>query len=238
MLINGISIDKYDAEMLDRTITPNEVVTVNDWLEGASSPTFIRQQDSFKTITVVLLVDAGDEESALMDVSNLIRISKGQVIIKFDEDISAFTYPAVLESNSVERMKPGVHQLTLTYKSGYAIGKEVAVTAPKDESQFVINYKGTAETPVIVELTTTTAAINTITFTFVDGEFTIKELDANQTYIIDSEQGSIIEKDTGKSVADKFDGFYLPKLQPGVNTIDRSWYVGYTLTIRYKPRYV
>jgi hypothetical protein len=238
MLINGISIDKYDAEMLDRTITPNEVVTVNDWLEGASSPTFIRQQDSFKTITVVLKVDAGDEETAQMDISNLVRISKGQVNIKFDEDISALTYPSVLTGSAVERLKPGVHQLTLTYQSGYAIGKEVAFTAPTDTSAFVINNKGTAETPVQVEIATSTAAINKITFTFVDGEFALTDLEANQIYVIDSEEGSIINKSTGESVADKFEGFYLPKLQAGINPIDRDWYVGYTLTIRYKPRYI
>lgn len=252
MLINGISIDKYDAQLIDRTITPNEIITVSDWLDGASSPTFVRQQDSFKTITAVLLVNGGDEETCAMDVSNLVCASRGQVDIKFDEDISALTYPSTLESSQVERMKPGVHKLTLTYKAAHAYGKEVSMTvkgaADGSTREFEIINKGTAEAPLVMEIKINNAAdINRINFDFWEGKYNIgkyiggfylNNLEKGHTYVVDTDQGTITDKDTGDSVIEKFDGYYLPKALVGVTGVTRDWYVGYDVTIKYKPRYV
>lgn len=263
MLINGISIDKYDAQLIDRTITPNEIITVNDWLDGASTPTFVRQQDSFKTITAVLLVNGGDEETCAMDISKLVCASRGQVDIKFDEDISALTYPSTLESSMVERMKPGVHKLTLTYKAAHAYGKEVSMTvkgaADGSTRYFDIVNKGTAEAPLIMEIKVNNAAdLNQINFSFWEGsyiqgpghtttdenrrkalgEFYLKNLEKGHTYVVDTDQGTITDKDSGESVAEKFDGYYLPKAIVGTTGVARSWYIGYDVTIKYKPRYV
>lgn len=238
MLINGIDISNYNASILDRTITPNTVVTINDWLDGASSPTFIRQQDSFKEITVDLLVNSEDEEQNILDISNIVRLAK-HCIINFDEDISSLNFPCTLEGTpTVERLKPGVQKLTLTFKGGYGESKIITKEKEYGAEEMTIKCNGTTEAPAIVIIEVNdAAAINRIDFTFDNGEFSMINLEAGQKYIIDTEQSLIIDGE-GNSQIDKFEGFYLPKLIPGVNTIKTSWNIGYNLTIQYKPRYI
>lgn len=238
MLINGVDISNYNASILDRTITPNTVITVNDWLDGASSPTFIRQQDSFKEIEVELLVNSGDEEQNVLDISNIVSLAK-HCIINFDDDISSLNFPCTLEGTpEVKRLKPGVQSLTLTFKSGYGEAKPIVTSKEYGANEMTIRCKGTVDAPAIVTITVNdVAAINRIDFTFDNGKFSMINLQAGQKYIINTEESLIIDGE-GNSQIDKFEGFYLPKLVPGLNNIKVSWTIGYNLTVEYKPRYI
>ena len=52
MLINNIDISSLDIQLYDRVITSNDITTHEEWLDGDIQPTFIRQQDGFKTINL------------------------------------------------------------------------------------------------------------------------------------------------------------------------------------------
>ena len=56
MLINNIDISSLDIQLYDRVITSNDITTHEEWLDGDIQPTFIRQQDGFKTINLTFLI--------------------------------------------------------------------------------------------------------------------------------------------------------------------------------------
>ena len=56
MLINGIELSKLGVQLFDRVLYSNSIDTAQEWLDGDIQPTFIRQQDRFKTIELQFLV--------------------------------------------------------------------------------------------------------------------------------------------------------------------------------------
>ena len=95
MLINGKDLENYSCSLIDRKITPTEVITYNEWLDGAIQPTFVRQQDGFKTIEVVLIMKAESELDAQYLISELTRDAK-KCEVNFDEDMDELYYDCVL----------------------------------------------------------------------------------------------------------------------------------------------
>ena len=55
MLINGINLSSLGASLHDRVFSSNKVKTTQRWVDGSIEPTVIRQQDSFKNITLQFL---------------------------------------------------------------------------------------------------------------------------------------------------------------------------------------
>ena len=94
MLINGKDLENYSCSLIDRKITPTEVITYNEWLDGAIQPTFVRQQDGFKTIEVVLIMKAESELDAQYLISELTRDAK-KCEVNFDEDMDELYYDCV-----------------------------------------------------------------------------------------------------------------------------------------------
>ena len=56
MLINGVQLSSLGATLYDRVLTSNDIETTQEWLDGDITPTFIRQQDTFKNITLKFLI--------------------------------------------------------------------------------------------------------------------------------------------------------------------------------------
>ena len=85
MLINGKDIDEYSCIQIRRNIYPVSVTTVEDWLDGAIQPIFVRQQDSFKKIEMVLILDAESENEAQLQLSRLTAAAK-RCKVQFDDN--------------------------------------------------------------------------------------------------------------------------------------------------------
>ena len=52
-------------------LTSNDITTHEEWLDGDIQPTFIRQQDGFKTINLTFLILCQEEEEAFLKISRL-----------------------------------------------------------------------------------------------------------------------------------------------------------------------
>lgn len=236
MLVNKKDIASFNAKLIDRTITSNEVVTINDWLDGAIQPTFIRQQEKFKQISIKLLVEANSEMEAAVIISNLNKEFKyAEIVFK---DIPSFTYKVFLSGvTTPNRLRQGVFEVEYNLKSGYGMGAEKIVSRQSGyPAQFEEYNTGTAETPCVIEITPT---VNFVTLTlegFTDKSITVKNLVSGQKVVIDGEQNTITVG--GKDNFSNYDAWAFPSLLPGKNLLKVSTNTGYNMVIKYKPRYL
>lgn len=233
--INGHKASEYKAELIDRTISSSEVITIDDWLDNAIQPTFVRQQEKFKQIDLVVLLKATSEDEAQILFSKLTaELKYGE--LKFD-DLS-LSYKVTLDGvASPDRLRSGFYEITYSLKAAYGMAAETSISRSNDtETSFTINNTGTGQTPCIIEITPS-IAISSLTFEgFSDKAFTVKNLVKDQKVIINGENNSILMN--GKNGFANFDGWSFPRLKPGKNALKVSSSLGYTMIIKYKARYI
>lgn len=56
MILNGIDLSSLGVKLYDRVISSNQVDTTQQWLDGDIQPTYIRQQDRYKSVKLAFLV--------------------------------------------------------------------------------------------------------------------------------------------------------------------------------------
>lgn len=138
MLINNIDLSSLGAQLYDRILTSNKIETTQDWLEGDIQPTFIRQQDKFKSMILKFLITEKDENAAFMLMSRLTAILKKASIVFDDIDL---IFDVVTNGETLqERLKNGNFILTVPLLSDYAKGKtEVYTTDARATDNFQLN---------------------------------------------------------------------------------------------------
>lgn len=235
-----IDISDYGATLIDRTITPNEVITVKDWLDGSAQPIFIREQDSFKTIELTFVIDAGSEQDNLMSCSQIIQLFKEQSVLSF-EDIPQYTFPVIFEKSEVQRLKPAIWQLLITFKGSYMEGNQTTTEWEDLTSSLVIDNQGTTATPMIISFTIGYADIVNEVITVNGEELPFRNLEAGHTYEFDTSKGTFLDvtvPSTPVSAIDKYVGFVIPKLKVGENIFSASWNVGLDITVTYRLKFI
>lgn len=230
MQVNGIDISAFNARLLSKDIQTAEVVIYDDWLRNASNPLYFGKSEKFKPIKIQLLIKGTDNESALNDISNLIKQFE-KCTIKFD-DLS-FYYDCTIVNKKDERVIRSKYTLDVELKSKYAYKPEVTETLNHVFTK-TINVPGNTNTPAIVEITPGINMID-ITITGFGDTFKISNLTANQKVIVDGEAGLVTMN--GANKYGDFDGWEFPELIPGSNTITVS-NANCTIDIKYKPRWI
>ena len=105
-----------------------------------------------------------------------------------------------------------------------------------DKKTFTITNSGTAPAPAKITLVPD-VAINSFIITGVSEEpITIKSVLRNDVVIIDAIDRTVTIND--EEAFDHFEGWELPKLQPGVNVINISEAQYMSVSIEYQPRYI
>lgn len=240
-----VDISEYGAYLVDRTITPNEIITVSNWLEGAASPTYIRQQDSFKTITITLIVEGNSEQEVAYNISRVIDAFRAEKELEF-EDMPDFIFPATLEGMpNITRLKPCIMKVELTFKGNYMRTRETTVVEPDiSTGTFTFTVGGTAPTPLKFELTPIASAIVKVEVAgLVKGGFTIRNVPFGSTLVIDTASGEVNLVDNTTEVATPAidcyqDAWELPILEPGTYTVSLDYYTGYNLKLSFNENYV
>lgn len=126
MLINGTDIATLGVKLYDRVINSNEVDTTHEWLDGDIQPTFIRQQDRFKKISLSFLVLGQDEDDAFLRISKLTQLIK-KATLAFD-DISYTFDVAMIGAAKTSRLKNGNFIVSYDFDSDYAKGEREIYT--------------------------------------------------------------------------------------------------------------
>lgn len=230
MLINNIDIITFKATYLSKDIQTVDVVIYDDWLRNALNPLFLGKQEKYKQIKLQLLIKDADDESALNDISDLIKQFE-KCTIKFD-DLS-FYYDCTIVNKLHTRIVKGWYTLDVGLKSGYAYKTAVTETLDHVASK-TMTVLGNLPTPAIV---TVTAPINTISvvLTGFKDSITVNNLLANVPRIIDGEACTVLQSGLNKFA--EIDLWSFPSLQPGTNTINTS-VSNCVITIVYKGRWI
>lgn len=143
MQINGVDLSSFGVQLYDRIISSNKVETTQDWLEGDVQPTYIRQQDKFKSMTLKFLITESDENEAFLIMSRLTMLLK-KATIRFD-DLNLLFDVTINGQTRQERLKNGNFILTVPLLSDYAKGTlEVYTTDSRATDNFqltVLYYK-------------------------------------------------------------------------------------------------
>lgn len=241
-----VNIGDYNAYLIDRTITPNEIITVSNWLEGAASPTYIRQQDSFKTITLTLIVEGNSEQDMNYNISNVINAFRKEKVLEF-EDMQDFIFPAALDGMpSLERLKPCVTKVELRFKGNYMRTKEEKVVEPDllQSNTFSFTVGGTAPTPLKLVLIPISSTIVRVGVSgLLEGGFTLRNIPADHKLVIDTENGEVNLVNLTSGVVTPAidcyqDAWELPILEPGTYTVSLDYTSGYTMSLTYHESYV
>ena len=127
MLINGIDLNALGVRLYDRIITSNKVDTSQEWLDGDIQPTYIRQQDRFKNMTLKFLVLSADEDEAYIRISKLTAMLK-KASVQFD-DLKLIFNITMTGTNTPERLKNGNFIVSYNFTCDYAKGdREIYTT--------------------------------------------------------------------------------------------------------------
>ena len=135
MLINGIDLSSLGVQLYNRVLTSNNIKTTRDWLQGDIQPTFIRQQEKFKTIQLQFLITEKNEDDAFLVMSKLTAMLKKATVV-FD-DIDLLFDMTIAGPTQQKRLKNGNFILTVDLVSDYAKGQtEVYTTNQKATNYF------------------------------------------------------------------------------------------------------
>lgn len=162
MLINNIDISTLGIELYDRTLSSNEVKTASEWLDGDIQPTFIRQQDNFKTLSLTFLILGQDEEDAFKRISRLTQLLR-KAEIKFD-DMNLLFKATMSGSATPKRLSNGNFVITYKLKSDYAMGdREIYTTNANATNSFkltILYYKDNTTLLATDSITIRSASFN------------------------------------------------------------------------------
>ena len=135
MILNGIDLSSLGVKLYDRVISSNQIDTKQEWLDGDIQPTFVRQQDRYKSVKLSFLVLGNDEEDAFKRISHLTALLK-KATVKFD-DINLIFNLTMKGEAKTERLKNGNFIVSYDLTSDYAKGdREIYTTDAKATNMF------------------------------------------------------------------------------------------------------
>lgn len=230
MIINSKDMEIYKATLIDRQIDNHEIINVNDWLEGASSPVFHREYSKYKDIALVFVLVGDSEQEIRSNISKMVEEFK-VATIKF-KDIDYF-YDTHLEGFiEVDKLANRAYKVSIDTKAHKTyLPKETVSYEGRDNIE--INVEGELETPVSLFIE---PQKNIPTFT-IDGlsdkPIVLKNLQLGHTYTIDGHTMRYLE-DGANNIKD-YMGFKFPKAKAGINPIQFSDAVD--VVIEWYPRF-
>ena len=115
MLINNIDISIFKARYSSKDIQSSDIIVKEEWFENSLIPLYLGKQETYKLIKVKLIIKDKDEESCLLNISNLVKQFE-KCTIKFD-DLNYFYDCTILNVNHVRVVK-GLYTLDVGLKSG------------------------------------------------------------------------------------------------------------------------
>lgn len=156
MKINDWDISNANARQARVTDNHHALTNGSVWNTGSNRPIFQRSQMGFKTIKVELWVKGKDYQDIVNNRGMILSHLMGESVLILDWFTHKFR--AVLSKVTInEASKKKFHVLALELNGyEYAEAEEFPIAV---STAFVINNIGTAETPVILEITPQSGAI-------------------------------------------------------------------------------
>lgn len=217
MLINGTPISAYGVVDSSYEFGEPNVITYDNWMKGAPHPIFYNQDIQYSTCVIEAYMHHTTREALENNISNLTR-AFNRCVVSFTS-ISG-TFEGYLTARNIEKLTAFSVRVTFTLQ-GRRLAAESTLTITDAAAQTTFDVVGNANVPLMLTIHTT-AAIALVNMWINGGlSFPLLDLDANKTYVLDTENGRFFELNGATEIncIDKFGRYELPHLIPGANTI-------------------
>lgn len=231
LTINSTDISTHAAKLIDRKFSNHEVINVYDWLDGASSPVHMRDYQTFKDISITLLISSTSDAEAIVKADKLIELCKHSVL-KFS-DISFFFSCHFEGKFEMEKLKNGVLKLVINLMCNKTYLPEVTTTAAGVDTVAIAN-SGTLASEMYISITPTEDI----------SEFTITGLSATPIKVqnLTADKPHVIDGYTYKFLADgandigNYNAFEFPVLPTGTTNVGFS-HTTANVVLKYYPKF-
>ena len=186
MIVNDIDIKKYGASVNSKLIQPAEIEIKKSKIGNIY--TQLSSEVGFKKITIKILFEAIDRNTAYKNISDFMANFIDETDIKFNN--LEHYFHAYLTNSSIEDTEFDEWLYLNLELDGYEYGEEV-VEVMEGVTEKTIFVKGNVETPCIVEITPK-ADLSEITLKgFGDDPIVVKNLVKGNTVVIDGIKGKV-----------------------------------------------
>lgn len=230
MIVNNIDIKTYGASVSNKLIQPSEINIKKS--KVGNIYTQLSSKVGFKKITIKILFEAIDRNTAYKNISDFMANFIDEADIKF-HNLEHY-FHVYLTSSSIDDTEFDEWLYLNLELDGYEYGKEI-VEVMDGITEKTIFVKGNASTPCIVEITPKSDLSEITLKGFGDDPIMVKNLVKGNTVIIDGERGKVTVNGINKFIDTYIWEF--PKLVRSKNIIVLSQ-ATVNINIRYKTRYV
>lgn len=231
MLINTNNISIYGATLIEREFTNHEVVNVNDWLDGAPSPVFLREYTRYKNISLVFLVEAATEQIILDKIGLMVKQLR-KCTIKFS-DLSFF-YDAHLEGViDMKKINNKAYRVEVELLAHNTYTAEVIETK-SNFSWMRIQNPGELETAAQIIITPTVNIASLTINGASKNPIVLKNLLKDKAHTIDGYTLRYLK--AGANDIANYDAFEFPIFKPGQVQLDFSA-TSFTVVTKYFPKF-
>ncbi len=230
MIVNDIDIKTYGASVSSKLIQPSDIDIKKSKVGNIYNQ--LSSKVGFKKITIKILFEAIDRNTAYKNISNFMANFIDEADIKFNN--LEHYFHVYLINSSIEDTEFDEWLYLNLELDGYEYGEEV-VEVMDGVTEKTIFVKGNMETPCIVEITPK-ADLSEITLRgFGDDPIVVRNLVKGNTVVIDGEKGKVTVNDVNKF--SDIDMWEFPKLKVVENKllIDKNVC---KIKIMYKYKYI
>ena len=230
MIVNNIDIKTYGASVSTKLIQPSEINIKKS--KAGNIYTQLSSKVGFKKITIKILFEAIDRNTAYKNISDFMANFIDEADIKF-HNLEHY-FHVYLTNSSIEDTEFDEWLYLNIELDGYEYGEQV-VEVMDGITEKTIFVKGNAPTPCIVEITPK-ADLSEITLKgFGDDSIVVRNLVKGNTVVIDGEKGKVTCNGINKF--SDVDMWEFPKLNCGINSLAYSKNIC-QIKIKYKQRYI
>jgi hypothetical protein len=228
MTINEIDIASFGATLMSKKITNHDVVQIYDWLEGAASPVFMRTEQRFKDIALIILIETSSEAETESQFATLIRALK-DCTLEFDGFTKRFDCHFRGKAEP-ERLTANTWLIEIDLLCHRTYLPEVIITANSVGMKSITSL-GVVASPCLVTVSPTEVITEFVIQGF-DSEIRLRNLAANKPHVIDGYLYRYL-KDGVNDIAN-FNSFAWPSLPVGTTDLVFS-HSTTNITIQYYP---
>jgi len=227
MLINNKNLTEYNANLLDRQISPSRRDIFSFWTGRNIDPFLGDTEYGYKPLFLQFEFKGTVDEIQLSKNRMLSEIERST--IKF-HDVDRF-YTGYVVANDTDRVMTNFEVVTVEMN---VIEHEKEVVVNSEMSQEIkLDLNSNFITPVVLEVKPTIDLVD-VTITGLGEDMLLKKLTSYKTIIIDGEKGYVTEERKNKYM--DYESWGFPYLSPGLNIIkvDKKTV---DIKIKYKPRW-
>lgn len=231
---DGVNVfQKYDADLVNCTISPGSVSTTYRRASGKSSFHTYNFDFNASTMTLRFYVHGFSQDDAMVKVNSLVRAAKNP-IVKFVDDEPDFEYATMLDSYSVSYTEvEWYYDVTIVMKAIRRMKLRTVIASSVTSVSF--DNPGTIASGAKVDVVRAELDKNVhLSLNFgnieVGQDIAIKEMIGNVNFIINGIDGKVLDNNGVNKIL-QTDLVKFPKVKPGMNSLKSnkplSWIISF-----------